>query len=115
MHSASLRIALCVAGALFILSVLSTALAQQESPNVVPESQRKTRVVGNYSIEINSDGVSPESKDLENDLKNLFKRVEQLHRTRLVVFVHGGLVTLNQANARAEKLGSEIVDEPGRT
>jgi len=115
MHLASLRIALCVAGALFILSVLSTALAQQESPNVVPKSQVQTGVVGDYSIQINSDGVSPESKDLEDELKLLFKRVAQFHPTRLVVFVHGGLVTLKQANARTEKLGSEIANEPDGT
>jgi hypothetical protein len=115
MYSALLRANCWAVVALCTLSVLSTALAQQESPNVVPQAQRKTRVVGKYSIQINSDGVSPESKDLEEDLKGLFKRVEQFHPRRLVVFVHGGLVTLKEANDRAEKLGCKIVKEPDKT
>lgn len=111
MYSAVLR-ANCWAGALFILSVLSTALAQQESPNVVPQTQRETHVrKGDHSIQINSDGVSPESKDFEDQLKHLFKSVEKYQPARLVVFVHGGLVTLKDANDRADKLAREIADE----
>ena len=112
MYSALLRANCWAAGALFILSVLSTALAQQESPNVVPQTQRETHVrKGDHSIQINSDGVSPESKDFEDQLKHLFKSVEKYQPARLVVFVHGGLVTLKDANDRADKLAREIADE----
>jgi len=78
----------------------------------VPRTQVETHVrEGDHSIQINSDGVSPESKDFEDQLTHLFKRVEESHPTRLVVFVHGGLVTLKDANARADKLACEIANE----
>src|SRR5262252_9149129 len=105
MHSALLRATSCAVCALFTLSISSTAFAQQESPHAVPRTQVETHVrEGDHSIQINSDGVSPESKDFEDQLTHLFKRVEESHPTRLVVFVHGGLVTLKDANARADKL-----------
>jgi hypothetical protein len=116
MHLASLRASCWAAGGLFTLSVLSTAFAQQEIPHVVPKTQVETHVrEGYHSIQINYDGVSPESKNFEDQLKDLFKGVEKAHPARLVVFVHGGLVTLKEANDRADKLAREIADENHRT
>jgi hypothetical protein len=111
MHSALLRTSFCAAGGVFTLSILSTAFAQQESPHAVPSTQAQTRVIDKHSIQINSDGVSPESKDFEDALQHLFEHIEKLQPARLVVFVHGGLVTLKEANARAGMLASEIAGE----
>ena len=115
MHPVLLRATTCAVSALFTLSISSTAFAQQESPRAVPASQVQTRVIGEHSIQINSDGVSPESKYFEDDLTRLFKRVEEFGPARLVVFVHGGLVTLKEANARADILASEIAAENDST
>jgi hypothetical protein len=116
MHSTLLRASCRVAGSVFTLSILSTAFAQQENPHVVPQTQLQTGVrEGDYSIQINSDGVSPESSKFEVGLKQLFKSVENFQPARLVVFVHGGLVTLKEANDRADDLAPKIMTEHERT
>ena len=115
MRAARWRKTTHISAVLFAISVLLPANGQQENPHVVPVTQGKTRVIDKYSIQINSDGVSPETGDFEMQLQQLFKRVDDSRATRLVVFVHGGLVTLNDANARARLLARQIVNEEPAT
>lgn len=107
----SWHVSSCVAVVAIGLLTASDLQAQQENPTTVPAAQTRTRVVNNHWIEINSDGVSPEAGNFENDLKNLFDEVRNRQPSRIIVFVHGGLVTLKEANDRASKLTQKIMSE----
>ena len=69
----------------------------------VPSHQYRTKVDDNYRVVIDSDGVSPEAEQIGRQLREMFRYIPRQGRHRLVVFIHGGLVTLENANDTAAK------------
>jgi pimeloyl-ACP methyl ester carboxylesterase len=76
--------------------------ASSETALSVPAQQYRTRVDDNYRVVIDSDGVSPEADLIGQQLREMFRHVVREGRHRIVVFIHGGLVTLADANQTAE-------------
>jgi hypothetical protein len=73
-----------------------------------------TRVVdreNDHRIVIDSDGVLASSDPISEDLKKLFQHIEQKGKHRLVLFIHGGLTTLDSANQNAQIRGPEIAHD----
>jgi len=73
---------------------------------------RVVRDPDDHRIVIDSDGISA-TKDLRDQLDQMFRHIEQKRRRRLVLFIHGGLTTLDAANQNAKIRGPEIAhDDP---
>ena len=61
-----------------------------------------------HRIVIDSDGISALGEDISTDLEKMFRDIVQQRKHRLVLFIHGGLTTLEAANQSARIRGSEI-------
>jgi hypothetical protein len=74
-----------------------------------------TRVVPDkygHRVVIDSDGVSADP-DITTDLTKMFDRITRERKHRLVLFIHGGVTTLENANKNAKIRGFEIAkDDP---
>lgn len=74
----------------------SAALNPREAK--LPRAQLRTVVQEDHRVVIDSDGVSPETSKYEAQLEHMFRAIEHQPRRRLLLFVHGGLTTLQTAN-----------------
>ncbi|MBV8216171.1 MAG: hypothetical protein JOZ08_23375 [Verrucomicrobia bacterium] len=74
----------------------------------LPRAQLRTVVEEDHRIVIDSDGVSPETSKYEAQLEQMFRAIEHQPRRRLLLFVHGGLTTLETANQLAQDVGRRI-------
>ena len=88
----------------------SATYSQSTSPGL-PSQQYRTRVDNDYRVVIDSDGVSPEAEQIAVQLDAMFKRIAHQGRHRIVLFIHGGLVSLDNANRTAENLRPLITDD----
>lgn len=73
-----------------------------------------TRVVDmgdDHRIVIDSDGISASTENISQDLENMFRHIERGRRHRLVLFIHGGVTTLDAANRNAQIRGPEIAHD----
>ena len=84
----------------------SAALIPAEAK--LPRAQLRTAVLEDHRIVIDSDGVSPETSKYEAQLEHMFGAIEHQPCRRLLLFVHGGLTTLQTANQLAEDVGDRI-------
>lgn len=72
------------------------------------QSQSRTRVEDDHRVIIDSDGVSAANENITSQLREMFQHIGGQPRKRLVLFIHGGLVTLSQANQNAINRGRDI-------
>ena len=88
--------------------------ASAQSDLTVPLHQLRTKVdEDDHRVIIDSDGVSAEAGQIGKQLREMFRHVGREHQHRIVVFIHGGLVTLAQANDTAHKqIGIIMKDDP---
>ena len=85
------------------------AAPQDDGLSITPPTKARTVVRDRHTVIINSDGVSPEVSTFEPQLDDLFRYVAAHPlRNRIVVFIHGGRVSLKDANRLAAKLIPEI-------
>jgi hypothetical protein len=90
----------------------SSTYSQTASPGI-PSRQYRTRVDNDYRVVIDSDGVSPETELISRQLDHMFDRIAHQGYHRIVLFIHGGLVTLDEANKTAESLRPILMgDDP---
>ena len=62
---------------------------------------------------MDSDGISASTENIGDDLAKMFQTILVKKRHRLVLFIHGGLTTLDAANRNAQMRGAEIArDDP---
>jgi hypothetical protein len=102
---------------LFVLAFTSPIYAQsvyhQPVAAAVPIHQYRTRVEDNHRVVIDSDGVSPEADQISRQLNDMFAHIAHQHCHRIVLFIHGGLVSLEEANKTAANLEPKItLDDP---
>ena len=74
----------------------------------IPRAQLRTVVEEDHRIVIDSDGVSPETTKYQAQLEHMFQTIEHQPRHRLLLFVHGGLTTLEIANQLARDVDHRI-------
>ena len=77
--------------------------SSKESPRLNP-IEDGSQVNGNHVVEIDPDGYLKHP----SSLKELFDNLAQQPRKRIVLYIHGGRVTLEQAQKRAERLTCAI-------
>ena len=86
--------------------------ASAQTALTVPPHQLRTKVDDDdHRVIIDSDGVSAEAEQIGRQLREMFGHVGRQHLHRIVVFIHGGLVTLASANDTATKQRKIIMDD----
>jgi pimeloyl-ACP methyl ester carboxylesterase len=105
-------------GDAFLIGFLWPTLAVGAGPNTpvlakgghakLPRAQLRTVVQEDHRIVIDSDGVSPETGKYQAQLEHMFQIIEDQRRHRLLLFVHGGLTSLDTANELAQSVGRRI-------
>jgi hypothetical protein len=74
---------------------------------------RVERDPDDHRIVIDSDGILASTENITEDLRKMFGHIERTGRKRLVLFIHGGVTTLESANQNAKVRGPEIArDDP---
>jgi pimeloyl-ACP methyl ester carboxylesterase len=88
---------------LALASMTQSGWTQSAKPRI-PSQQYRTHVEDDYRVIIDSDGVSPEAEQIGVQLSEMFDHIARQHRRRIVLFIHGGLTTLADANENAKNL-----------
>lgn len=81
------------------------------SPVAGGSEKRGTRVLqdpDSHRIVVDSDGVSASTEDIGDGLADMFRTILRRKRHRLVLFIHDGVTTLDNANRNAQIRGPEI-------
>jgi hypothetical protein len=105
----------CLATGLLLSFVASVSGQSNGQPTyldssmaIAPQSRLHTTVEDDHRIVINSDGVSQEVPEYPEQLRTMFDHIAKQSAKRLLVFIHGGLTSLTDANKTAKNLGRKI-------
>jgi len=92
---------------------INVTAAASATPATVSSEESGTTVARDpydHRITIDSDGISV-SKDIHDQLADMFHHIELTGRRRLVLFIHGGLTPLTSADQNAKLRGPEIAHD----